>query len=52
VAKFKYLGTALTDQNIIRRIKSRRMSWAGHVARVGEECVQGFEGKAIRKETT
>jgi hypothetical protein len=24
-------------QNIIRQIKSRRMRWAGHVARVGEE---------------
>jgi hypothetical protein len=30
----------LTDSlstNIIREIKSRRMRWAGHVARVGEE---------------
>jgi hypothetical protein len=25
--------------NIIRQIKSRRMRWAGHVARMGEECV-------------
>jgi hypothetical protein len=32
--------------------KSRRMKWAGHVARMGEECVQGFDGKARRKETT
>jgi hypothetical protein len=23
--------------NIIRQIKSRRMTWAGHVARMGEE---------------
>jgi hypothetical protein len=23
--------------NIIRQIKSRRMSWAGHVARIGED---------------
>jgi hypothetical protein len=23
--------------NIIRQIKSRRMTWAGHVARIGEE---------------
>jgi hypothetical protein len=23
--------------NIIRQIKSRRMRWAGHVARIGEE---------------
>jgi hypothetical protein len=35
--------------NIIRR---RRMRWAGHVARMGEECVQGVDGKARRKETT
>jgi hypothetical protein len=27
----------ISPQNIIRQIKSRRMSWAGHVARMGEE---------------
>jgi hypothetical protein len=26
-----------STQNIIRQIKSRRMRWAGHVARMGEE---------------
>jgi hypothetical protein len=26
-----------TSPNIIRQIKSRRMRWAGHVARMGEE---------------
>jgi hypothetical protein len=26
-----------SSQNIIRQIKSRRMRWAGYVARVGEE---------------
>jgi hypothetical protein len=26
-----------SSPNIIRNIKSRRMRWAGHVARVGEE---------------
>jgi hypothetical protein len=36
-----------SSPNIIRQIKSRRMRWAG-----GEECVQGFDGKARRKETT
>jgi hypothetical protein len=30
----------------IRQIKSRRIRWAGQVARMGEECVQGFDGKA------
>jgi hypothetical protein len=34
------------------QIKSRRMRWAGHVARMGEENAQGFDGKARRKETT
>ena len=30
----------------IRVIKLRRMKWAGHVARMGEErCVQGFGGE-------
>jgi hypothetical protein len=38
--------------NIIRQMKSRRMRWAGNVARMGEECVPGFDGKARSKETT
>jgi hypothetical protein len=35
-------------------IKSRRMRWAGHVACTGakEKCIQGFGGKARRKETS
>jgi hypothetical protein len=41
-----------SSPNIIRQIKSRRMRWAGHVARMGEERVQGFDGKVRRKETT
>jgi hypothetical protein len=36
----------------IRQIKSRRMRWARHVARMGDKSVQGFGGKARRKETT
>jgi hypothetical protein len=44
--------TLYSSPNIIRKIKSRRMRWARHVARMGEECVQGFDGKARRKETT
>ena len=33
--------------NIVRVIKSRRMGWAGHVARMGEKerCIQGFGGE-------
>jgi hypothetical protein len=30
---------------IFATVKSRRMRWAGHVARVGEESVQCFVGK-------
>jgi hypothetical protein len=35
-------------------IKSRRMRWAGHVARMGgeEECIENIGGKARRKVTT
>jgi hypothetical protein len=41
-----------SSPNIIRQIKSRRMRLAGHVARMGKESVQGFGGKARRKEAT
>jgi hypothetical protein len=41
-----------TPPQIIRQIKSRRMRWVGHVAHMGEECVQSFDGKARRKKTT
>jgi hypothetical protein len=41
-----------SSPTIIRQIKSRRMSWVGHVACMGEKSVQGFGGKAQRKETT
>jgi hypothetical protein len=35
-----------SSPNMNRQIKSRRMRWAGHVARMGEErSVQGFDGK-------
>jgi hypothetical protein len=37
---------------IIRQIKSRGMRWAGLVARMGVDSVQGFAGKARRKGTT
>jgi hypothetical protein len=37
---------------IVRKIRSSRMRWAGHVARMGEERRgKGFGGKARRKET-
>jgi hypothetical protein len=30
---------------IVREIKSRRMKWARHVARMGERCIQGSSGE-------
>jgi hypothetical protein len=33
------LRTLYSSPNIIRQIKSRRMRWAGHVARMGERNV-------------
>jgi hypothetical protein len=47
------LHNLYSSPNIIRQIKTRRMRWAGHVARMGgKKRVQGFGGKARRKETT
>ena len=40
------LNDLYASPNIIGVTKSRRMSWAGHVARMGEErCIQGFGGE-------
>jgi hypothetical protein len=47
------LHNMYSSPNIIKQIKSRRMRWAGHVARVGEESQketdqledQGVDGK-------
>jgi hypothetical protein len=46
------LHNLYSSPNTIRQIKSRRMRWVEHVACMGEECVQGFGGKARRKTTT
>jgi hypothetical protein len=44
------LHNLYSSPNIIRKIKSRRVTWVGHVARMGEgRNVQGFRGKALRK---
>jgi hypothetical protein len=48
----KELHILNSSQNIIRQVKSRRMRWAGHAARMGDECVLGFDGKDRGKETT
>jgi hypothetical protein len=40
------LNDLYSSSNIIRVIKSRRMRWAGHVARMGEkQCIQDFGGE-------
>jgi hypothetical protein len=46
------LHNMYSSTNIMKQIKSRRMRWAGHVACMGEKCVQRFGGKARRKEST
>jgi hypothetical protein len=47
------LHNLYSSPSIIGMIKSERMSWAGHVARRGEEeFIQDIGGKARRKETT
>ena len=38
--------------NIVRVVKSRKMRWAGHVARMGERRIQGFSRETRGKETT
>jgi hypothetical protein len=42
------LHNLYSSPDIIRQVKSRRMRWAGHVARTGEgqKSVQGFGGKS------
>jgi hypothetical protein len=42
-----------SSPNIVRVIKSRRMRWAGHVARMGggERFLQDFGWEARREET-
>jgi hypothetical protein len=48
------LHNLYSPPSIIRKIKSRRMRWAGNVARMGGEgeLVQDFGRKARREETT
>jgi hypothetical protein len=48
----EHLNNLYSSPDIIRQIKSWRMRWAGHVARMERKVLQGFGGKAVRKETT
>jgi hypothetical protein len=42
------LHSLYSSPNIVRVIKSRRTRWAGHVAHMGERCLQGFGWEARR----
>jgi len=46
------LNGLYSSPNIVRVIKSRRMRWAGRVARMGGEqrCIQGFGGETWKTE--
>jgi hypothetical protein len=46
------LHNSYSSPNVVRHIKTRRLRWAGHVAHVGGESVQGFGRKARRKVNT
>jgi hypothetical protein len=51
------LNDLYPSHNIVRVIKSRRMRWAGHVARMGERrgvyrCIQNFGWESWGKENT
>jgi hypothetical protein len=52
--QYEELHNLYSSPNIIRIIKSRRMRWAGHVARIGgeEACIQDIGGRARRKDIT
>ena len=39
------LSDLYSSPKIVRLIKSRRMRWAGHVARTDESYIQGFGGE-------
>jgi len=45
------LNDLYSSSNVIQVIKSGRMRWAGHVARIGERYIQGFGGETWGKET-
>jgi hypothetical protein len=47
------LHSLYSSPKFVRVIKSRRMRWAGHVARMGKDrCLQGFGWEARREENT
>ena len=46
------LSDLYSSPNIVRVIKSRRMRWAGHVARMGEErvCIGSWWGNRMERD--
>jgi hypothetical protein len=46
------LNNLYSAPNISRVIKSRRIRWPVHVARMVEKCLQGFGRETLRKEIT
>jgi hypothetical protein len=54
LSRFTFYTFALVPKYIIRIIKSRRIRWTGHVARMGEKrnAYRLFGGKTNGKETT
>ena len=45
----KELYALFSSPNIIRVIKSRRLRWAGHVARMGREVYTGFYSENLKE---
>jgi len=44
------LNGLYSSRYVIRVINSRRMRWAGHVARLGDvRCIRGFGGEMLGK---
>ena len=39
------LNDLYCSPNIVQEIKSRSIIWAGHVARMGEKRIRGFDGE-------
>jgi hypothetical protein len=51
--RYDKLNSLYSSMNIVKVIKSIRMMWAGHVARMGEgrggeRCLQGFSWESRR----
>jgi hypothetical protein len=49
------LHNVYASTNIIIMVESRRITWAGHVAYMGEseeKCAQNFGGRTKKKQTT